>query len=231
MVQQVNSWCDCVLNFLRPACVGQSIHLAAERGDLPALRRFLDSGVPIERFDPLEFTPLMRAANENQLEAVKFLRDRKANVDSRSRAGVTALLLAAQGGHTNIVVALLDSGANINAVPISGESALIKATRCGQVGCVKLLLERKADTGVISKSGHTAMDIARQENAEIESLLQFAATAAPPPAPPAPALRVESAIELESRTLADRADSKATASESFPPDKARAQCCLSSQRA
>ena len=79
---------------------------------------------------------------------------------------------------------------------------MLAAVDHNQPSCVKLLLERKADTTITSR-GQSALDIAKEEKFdEIASILQFAATAAPPPAPPAP--RVEP-------TVAEKADDKVQA--------------------
>ena len=111
-----------------------------------------------------------------------------------------ALLFAAKFGGDKLVEYLLDNGANINQRSAAGEFALILAVRARNDKLVKLLLERKADATLRNGKGESALDIAPpRRDSEIESMLRFAATAAPPAAPPAPAPRVE--IPSTSATL------------------------------
>jgi len=52
---------------------------------------------------------------ENDIEAVKFLIDKGAEVDSRDNSGSTPLMHAAQLGHLEMCLLLMESGADVNA--------------------------------------------------------------------------------------------------------------------
>ena len=52
-------------------------------------------------------TALMRAASQNNLEALKTLIDAEAKVDMKNKRGQTALMFSAAEGHVNIVRALV----------------------------------------------------------------------------------------------------------------------------
>ena len=170
--------------------------------------------------DRHSLSPLMLAARDGHLAAVKFLLERKAVVDRANDDGVTALLSAAARGRTEIAACLLDHRADINKPgKHSGFTPLMKAARLNRVSCVKLLLERKADMTAKSPRGTTAIDVA-QRHSEALSVLQFAQTAEPPPAAPAPAPRVSSTSIVSvvsgaaaTASTADKADRKAFASQ------------------
>ena len=81
----------------------------------------------------------------------------------------------------------LDVDVRSRAVACRGATPLMRAALWNRISCVKLLLERKANLSLVDSQRETALDIAsRMGNEEIASLLQFATTAAPPSAPPAP---------------------------------------------
>ena len=62
-------------------------------------------------------TPLMRAAERGDIEQVRALIKRGANVNAAwPHWGITALMIAAGEGHLEVVQALLDAGADPNAV-------------------------------------------------------------------------------------------------------------------
>ena len=176
------------------------------------MRQLLDSGAKVNSAsgDAL-WTPLIRAARANKLEAVKFLIERKAIVDKVTQAGWTAFLVACYYGCTEAAATLLDQGADINLCGShTRESGLMKAARGNRSSCVKLLLERKADKDLKSANSRTALELAQAlDRREIVSLLQFASTAPPPAAPPAPAPRDAAApFALRSSAIANEAYSK-----------------------
>ena len=95
------------------------IHEAAERGDIKKLKAFLDSDPKvIEASDADGWTPLAHAARFGQVETVKFLLSRKANVNARDRQGYTPLHQAASYGLEDVVQVLLDAGATVNAMTV-----------------------------------------------------------------------------------------------------------------
>ena len=166
-----------------------SLHRAAGQGDIAALRAALDAGVPVDCVHDSR-TALQKAADAGHFNAVKFLVERKASVDLVPR-GWTPLQAACYHDCAAIAAFLLDSRASINKQSGGGYSALMLAVAVHAQSCVKLLLERKADMTLRQNSDQTALDLAR-DGSEIWTMLKFASTAAPPPAPPAP--RVETAV-------------------------------------
>jgi ankyrin repeat protein len=60
------------------------------------------------------FTPLMRAADQGQVNVVRSLLKSGAEVDGKQPGGVTPLMLAVRKGHLSVVKVLLAAGANPN---------------------------------------------------------------------------------------------------------------------
>ena len=150
-----------------------------------------------------DWTPLICASRHGKLDAVKFLVEHKAAVTEIDAGGWSALHHACAGGFDEIAAFLLDKGADFDKRNGDSDTPLILAVLANRESCVKLLLERKADATAQRRNGQAALDIAQQRQLDkITSLLQFAATAAPPPAPIAP--RIEPAT-------GDKGDSEAQA--------------------
>lgn len=91
---------------------------AAAENNLDDLTLLLDAKTDIEERIAGE-TPLMLAAKNGHVDAVKLLLERGAQINARnpetpdSKKGMTALMLAAQQGHDEVVRVLLEHGADV----------------------------------------------------------------------------------------------------------------------
>jgi len=104
---------------------GQSIHDAALRGDVRAVRRMLDADPELIRArTPLEKTPLHQAITSSNEELIDFLLERGADVNAKDKTGLTPLHVAAWWMATKIARQLLRHGADIHAVDVFGDTPL-----------------------------------------------------------------------------------------------------------
>jgi ankyrin repeat protein len=87
---------------------------------------------------------LIRAADNGQLEIVKFLVEKGVDVDAATQEGVTPLMYASQNGYTEMMEYLIGKGADVNATPYNDVTPLIGAVRTGHYEAVQLLLESGA---------------------------------------------------------------------------------------
>ena len=176
------------------------------------MREELKKGVDIESSGDYGFTPLICAASKGRVAAARFLIEQKAVVDKATQFGVTPLHIAANQGNIEVLSLLLDHGAELNRRTRAGECALHLALQNPQPQSVKFLLERKADATLVSTASRWAgtplHEIARQKGMdECASLLGFATTAAPPPAPPAPRIGFDFRLEPTDTAAAPAVDS------------------------
>ena len=114
----------------------------------------------------------MMAAIKGDVEAVKALIARDADVN---KTGWTPLHYAASAGspqHAVIISLLLENHAYIDAASPNGTTPLMMAVRYGQDDVARLLVEEGADPTLRNDLGLTALDFARQaERADMAELI------------------------------------------------------------
>lgn len=121
----------------------------------------LDRGIDVDfrERDSVRYTPLMYAAEYGNLETVRFLLDRGADVNALDKRNLAPLYIAASRGDAGIVSLLIDRGADLtNTSPFVREAdqrldhgtALHGAVQRGHLEVVKLLLDRGADINAVS---------------------------------------------------------------------------------
>jgi ankyrin repeat protein len=137
---------------------------AAYRGDVEAMRRFLDDGFPVNAGNEVGYTALMGAARGESLDMIRFLLSRGAQAARADKRGFTALHWAvAQRAHDSssqvaCLRALLEAGADPNAQNEDGIAPLMNAAGFGCVDSVRELLRRGADPLIRDNKGKTARD-------------------------------------------------------------------------
>ena len=123
-----------------------------------------------EKKDAEGKTPLLNAALYGDIEGVRLLLGKGANVQARDIFGRTPLIVATATWNgpmdcsVDIVRLLLDHSADVNAQNQKGRTALMEALGQWQFErqreMVELLLSRKPDLSLRDKSGRTALAMA-----------------------------------------------------------------------
>jgi len=137
------------------------LYIAARAGNAATVDVLLATKVKVDARTRYGDTPLMGAALAGQLDIVKKLRAKGAELDYK---GWTPLIYAATGGHDAIVAFLLDQGANVNAESANGTTALMMAAREGKGSTVDLLVKRGADVNHRNENNVSALDWAKRGN-------------------------------------------------------------------
>jgi ankyrin repeat protein len=100
---------------------------------------------------------LKDAAFRGDINAVKDLLSKGADVNEKDFLGETALMTAASKGHTGVAKLLIEKGANVNEKGKFGDTALMFAALNGHTEIAKLLVEKGANVNEKTGNGHTAL--------------------------------------------------------------------------
>jgi hypothetical protein len=82
---------------------------------------------------------LLARAERGDVDTIKTLLERGADIHATDKQGETALMKAARLGNYPVVKLLIEHGANVNAIDATGATALGHATRFGQEDVADLL--------------------------------------------------------------------------------------------
>ncbi len=110
-----------ILNFLPGARARRQTHFAraAADGDVRSMRLLQMAGARVNTQGSC-CAPLLLAAGEGRLDAVRYLLDQGADVNARDERGRSALTEATFYGNTSVIKELVLRGADINAVSNEG---------------------------------------------------------------------------------------------------------------
>jgi beta-lactamase regulating signal transducer with metallopeptidase domain len=117
---------------------------AAVDGDIAGIDELLRAGANVNCMISAS-SPLIGAAREGRLDAVRLLLERGADPNLLAPFDESALIHAAAEGHVDIVSLLLDRGASIDHPAKWGDNALHRASANGHLEVVKRLVARGAD--------------------------------------------------------------------------------------
>ena len=129
--------------------------------DLKKLSSIITGGVSVDtRSGQSGKTLLMIAAEVQNHEAVKFLIDKKADLEAPSKYfSKTVLFLAAYAGNQKAVDLLLKSGANPNALDDNSNNALREAILANNPKIVRMLIDAGCSLDQKNKDGKSMRDI------------------------------------------------------------------------
>ena len=145
--------------------------IALQNGSSKAFAALLASSqVNVEARNAQDESPLMMAALKGNLEAVKALLARDADVNKTGWAPLHYAASAGSRQHVAIIALLLENHAYIDATSPNGTTPLMMAAQYGSNEAVQLLLDEGADPTLKNQLGLSAVDFAtrvsRTESAE-----------------------------------------------------------------
>lgn len=104
-----------------------------------------------------EETPLIKATNKRDIDAVKMLLKSQLNLEVKNHKGKTALMIAAYNEDNAIAELLINAGADVNAQDEMLNSPFLYAGAEGNIHLVKLGLANGADFNVFNRYGGSAL--------------------------------------------------------------------------
>ena len=133
----------------------------AGRGDLVVVKLFVEAGMSVDTVFR-GMTALHTAAEDGNLEIVKYLVGQKARRAAKDDEGSTALHTAALWGRLSVVQYLVEEKkASIKARNKRGWTALHTAAAGGNLEVVKYLVGQGAAVNATDKEGKTPRDLAQ----------------------------------------------------------------------
>jgi hypothetical protein len=139
---------------------GADLPGAAMAGDLDAVVRLVELGLPVDATDAQDCTALLRAAGGGHVEVVAALLARQADWRLRARTGATPLTAAISMRHAGVVEQLLKAGADPDQTLPGGVTPLMLAAALGQTEIAGRLLGQGARADAIDEQGLNALHCA-----------------------------------------------------------------------
>ncbi len=133
---------------------------AAIAGDLEAVQRLLELGLPVDALDVQGCSALLRAAGGGHGEIVGRLLSVGADRSLSARTGATPLSAAISMRHAPVVEQLLQAGADSNQALPGGVTPLMLAAALGLPEIAGRLLSQGADANRVDEQGLTALHCA-----------------------------------------------------------------------
>ncbi|KAG6599729.1 Serine/threonine protein kinase [Phytophthora cinnamomi] len=132
--------------------------VAAESGNLDAVRCLVESGADVNAANSHQITPLMYATStDDNFAVVQFLVERGARVNAKARYRFTPLMGAAETGDIDVVRFLVERGAHVNVTNTFGETALMRAAKAGKMDVVQFLVESGANVNAVQNDRWTSL--------------------------------------------------------------------------
>jgi hypothetical protein len=139
---------------------GSDLPAAAMAGDLDAVVKLIELGLPVDATDAQTCTALLRAAGGGQVEIVVGLLARNADWRLRARTGATPLTAAISMRHAGVVEQLLRAGADPDQTLPGGVTPLMLAAALGQTEIAGRLLGHGARADAVDEQGLNALHCA-----------------------------------------------------------------------
>jgi len=141
------------------------------------MTKLLNAGMSPDITDSAGWTPLMWAAAKDNLDTLKLLVSRGADINRRNNRGETALHIAARWSRLDTVRYLISIGARPESLDRLGWPPLMWAAMQGRTEVVRALAESGANMEFRDTNGNTALMMAanRGRTATVQLMLELGA--------------------------------------------------------
>ncbi|MGL4668265.1 MAG: ankyrin repeat domain-containing protein [Saezia sp.] len=116
-------------------------HAAAEKGDIPALKKALERGVDINAINRVQRTAILIAAMNKQYDAVSFLIEAGADINQQDQTCFNPFLWGCLNDDLTLVKIMVKANADLNRMTRFGGVGITPAAEKGHVEVVRELLE------------------------------------------------------------------------------------------
>lgn len=162
--------------------INEKLIKSIENGDLESVKECLKNGADVNARQESGATPLVYACenyldngNLANLELVRFLISKGANVNLKNATNKLSTLLHCATNNLELTKLLIDNGADVNAKNLFGKTPLMYACSYNNFETTEILIEYGADVNAKDKDGYTALmysaNICYDDTTEITKLL------------------------------------------------------------
>jgi len=139
---------------------------ACAKGDCKIIKEVLEKGADPNYQEHMDecVTPLILAAEEGRVEAVKILLAHGANVNWVAKDGAFAMYLASQNGHKEVIDLLIAAGADVNCARNATFTPILLASVQGHISVLKTLIAAGGDATFVGRDGSTCLTEAVERN-------------------------------------------------------------------
>lgn len=149
---------------LRATPLDQALMIAAGVGDTGRIKKLLADGARVNATDAWGNTPLLRAVQSGNVDGVRLLLRKGADVNGRDGA-LSPLGAAALLGYDSVAKLLIRNGADVNVRDRNGQTPLMSAVKLNHPAMVALLLDAGANGAVRFRDGENLLVLAINQNA------------------------------------------------------------------
>ena len=129
------------------------LHTAAREGDISKMESLLSDGICIDSQESTHKTPLMIAAFNGKLRAVRYLIENGADMSIVDNSGWNSLHFASQGVDPDMIDLIASHVADIDSLASEAFTPLMVASDNGRLQAVKYLLKSGADLSLKDGNG------------------------------------------------------------------------------
>lgn len=128
-------------------------------GSIEGVKTALNAGADPDYTDNIDIriTPLIWSAKNGDIEVIKLLIGKGANVNYVDVYGNTPLIYTTRYGDIETLELFIKNGAKVNHADKYGNTPLIYAARNNDMETIKLLIEADADVNHVNKEGYTPL--------------------------------------------------------------------------
>lgn len=121
--------------------IGDSLCVAARKGEVRTIQRLLENGASINGRDQHGWTALHRASFKGRIEVVKALIENGIDINAKDEDGYSALHCAVESGHVDVAELLVKKGADIDSRTNKGVSPLRIAESLKYSGLTRVIMQ------------------------------------------------------------------------------------------
>lgn len=134
---------------------------SAEYGNFVEVRKAVETQlINLNSLDKRGLTAIHAAAQNGQMEIVRYLLQFKVDINTVAKSKETPLLSTLSRGHFEVSKLLIENGADVNVTNHLGQTPLMIASGNGSMELVQVLIEGNANPNLRDNEGNTALMLA-----------------------------------------------------------------------